>query len=102
MADAQLTPFAAAIRAAGLTNMKGWLSIPNTSSQTPAEWTADDKELADMMAGGIKDALTQIFGKAPKTVTRPMAPAIAHTLPYGTMKIDQNDNVEIEGSKVTQ
>ena len=98
----QLNPFAADIKAAGLTNMEGWLSIPDTFSQTPANWNADNKKLADKMAEGIKGALTHIVGKAPKIVTHPMAPTVAHTLPHSTMQINKHNIIEIEGNKVTQ
>ncbi|RAK99188.1 uncharacterized protein BO80DRAFT_426725 [Aspergillus ibericus CBS 121593] len=86
----------------GVTNMEGWMSIPDTSKDVPSNWNEDDKELSDDVAEAIEGILTQLIGKAPKIVKRPMAPAIAHELPHGTMQIDKNNEVEIEGTKVTQ
>ena len=100
--DSQLKPFADAIKSAGLTNMEGWLSLPDSTNKTPSDWTKDDKELADEMAEGITDALKYITGKDPKIVTRPMGPAVAHEAPHGFMQIDNKNNVDIEGDRVHQ
>ncbi|PYI09230.1 hypothetical protein BO78DRAFT_416023 [Aspergillus sclerotiicarbonarius CBS 121057] len=100
--EGQWGSFQKLVKESGMTNMEGWMSIPDTSQELPANWDEDDKELNENVAEAIEGALHQLIGKAPKIVKRPMAPAIAHQLPHGTMQIDRHNNVEIDGHRVTQ
>ncbi|PWY81713.1 hypothetical protein BO94DRAFT_601737 [Aspergillus sclerotioniger CBS 115572] len=90
------------VEEAGMTDMEGWMSIPDTENQVPSGWSADLKELTEEVAEAAEWGLKQVIGKTPKVVKRPMALAIAHTLPHGTMQIDKENKVEIDGVEYTQ
>ena len=92
--------FAAKVKESALTNMEGYLSYPELHSDMPdsggaraTQLSNEDKKLTGDMATAILDAVHELINKAPKVKVRPMSPA-------GTMQIDNQNHVEINGQAV--
>ncbi|KAL9091307.1 MAG: hypothetical protein Q9165_004941 [Trypethelium subeluteriae] len=98
----QWDTFQQLVEDARLQDIKGWLSIPDLSQQLPTGWSQKDTELMDLVIKEMVQKVTDLIGKAPKTVLRPMAMVEKDQFPYGIMQIDQNNSVEIDGHRVTQ
>ncbi|KAF2232777.1 hypothetical protein EV356DRAFT_504763 [Viridothelium virens] len=100
--DDQWNPFHKLVKDASLENMKGWMSIPDLSQQLPVGWSDLEAGYVDLVIKRMVQKMTELTGKAPKTVARPMALVVKHQLPHGTMQIDRNNEVEMDGYRVTQ
>jgi hypothetical protein len=87
------------VKNAKLTKMKGYMSVPDTTKNTPASWDADMTQLTDAIIAEARTRLQTLTGSAPVVKTRPMSRALAHETPYGTMWIDNRNDVFIEGLK---
>ncbi|RAL17552.1 uncharacterized protein BO97DRAFT_474516 [Aspergillus homomorphus CBS 101889] len=71
--------------------------IPDTRETT---WDAEFREFNDDLHQAVEEVLQELVGRAPKVVKRPVAPALAHTLPHGTMQIDRENRVQVDGRAV--
>ncbi|KAK4449746.1 hypothetical protein QBC34DRAFT_462227 [Podospora aff. communis PSN243] len=97
--DAQWDTFEKRVKAAKLTRMRGYMSVPDTTRNTPASWDADMTQLTNAIIVEARTRLQTLTGSAPVVKTRPMSRALAHETPYGTMWIDNRNDVFIEGLK---
>jgi hypothetical protein len=88
--------FAAKVKESALTNMEGYLSLPELHSDMSdsggaraTQLSVEDKKLTGDMATAIRDAVHELIGKAPKVKVRPS--------PASTMQINNQNQVEISG-----
>lgn len=95
--DAQWETFEKRVKGAKLTKMKGYMSVPDTAKNTPATWDADMKQLTDAIIKEATSRLVALTGGAVVKKERPMSRALAHETPYGTMWVDDHNDVYIEG-----
>jgi hypothetical protein len=97
--DTDFATFATQVQAAQLSDIKGYLSLPDSNNQTPAGWTPEDKTLSDEVAASLVQKMTDLLGgHEPTIVTRPMQPAVDRVGEHGYMLVDPSGNVEIDGN----
>ncbi|KAK0653106.1 hypothetical protein B0T16DRAFT_490829 [Cercophora newfieldiana] len=97
--DAQWETFEKRVKGAKLTKMKGYMSVPDTTKNLPPTWDAGMTQLTNDIIAEAKTQLQALTGSAPVVKTRPMSRGLAHETPYGTMWVDNRNDVYIEGLK---
>ena len=97
--DAQWDTFEKRVKGAKLTAMRGYMSVPDTTRNLPSTWDAGMTQLTNDIIAEARTRLTTLTGAVPTVKVRPMSRALAHETPYGTMWVDNRNEVYIEGLK---
>ncbi|PSS08936.1 hypothetical protein M430DRAFT_30853 [Amorphotheca resinae ATCC 22711] len=91
------TPFEAKVRAAGLTNMQGYMSVPSPAAVgtkiAGRTWSQADQDLSTQMITAMTTAVRTLTGRAPIVHQRPMSPP-------SSMQIDGTGQVSAAGHKL--
>lgn len=66
------TKFVGKVNGQKLTNMKGYMRVPDTSSKKPGSWEQDDQDLSDSAVAKIKQRMTDLVGAEPQIKAGPM------------------------------
>ncbi|KAI9663907.1 MAG: hypothetical protein M1821_007397 [Bathelium mastoideum] len=100
--DEEWTRFHTAVEDAHLENMDGWISTPDLVHEVSPELDREGKRLLVRFSLIIYTLLRGLVGKAPKSVEHPMLRVLQLELPYGTMQVNEHNEVKIDGTWVTQ
>lgn len=98
MLNDQWSQFEQKVRGAGVTNMRGYMSAPESCDSDIENWDSLRDE-SDRLVTILTSRLSSLTGNSPTVVNRPVRERPQP--PQGTMQIDSNNRVSIQGRPVS-